>query len=205
MKKILAAGFFSAAALFALPALSACSATGVVEQVKQESFLDNYEYSDISDYDGFKNYTRDLKFKGVTVKDIDKAIKDGESFVLYCGFKNCPWCNSMIAVLNDIAIQYGRDIAYLDTRKDPSWSSNMDIDDYDLFVKYFGDYLDTDSEGKKHLYVPHVFFIKDGVVVAEHPGTAPGHENASDELTGEQKETLTQTLEEGFKKVTSID
>ena len=205
MKKILAAGFFSAAALFALPALSACSATGVVEQVKQESFLDNYEYSDISDYDGFKNYTRDLKFKGVTVKDIDKAIKDGESFVLYCGFKNCPWCNSMIAVLNDIAIQYGCDIAYLDTRKDPSWSSNMDIDDYDLFVKYFGDYLDTDSEGKKHLYVPHVFFIKDGVVVAEHPGTAPGHENASDELTGEQKEALTKTLEEGFKKVTSID
>ena len=205
MKKILAVGFFSAAALFALPALSACSATGVVEQVKQESFLDNYEYSDISDYDGFKNYTRDLKFKGVTVKDIDKAIKDGESFVLYCGFKNCPWCNSMIAVLNDIAIQYGCDIAYLDTRKDPSWSSNMDIDDYDLFVKYFGDYLDTDSEGKKHLYVPHVFFIKDGVVVAEHPGTAPGHENASDELTGEQKEALTKTLEEGFKKVTSID
>ena len=205
MKKILAAGFLSAVALFALPVLSACDTTGVVEQMKQESFLDNYDYCDISDYDGFKNYTRDLKFKSVTVKDIDKAIKDGESFVLYCGFKNCPWCNSMIAVLNDTAIQYGCDIAYLDTRKDPSWSSNMDIDDYDLFVKYFGDYLDTDSDGKKHLYVPHVFFIKDGVVVAEHPGTVPGHENASDDLTPEQKEKLTQTLEEGFKKVTRID
>lgn len=205
MKKILAAGFLSAVALFALPVLSACDTTGVVEQMKQESFLDNYDYYDISDYDGFKNYTRDLKFKSVTVKDIDKAIKDGESFVLYCGFKNCPWCNSMIAVLNDTAIQYGCDIAYLDTRKDPSWSSNMDIDDYDLFVKYFGDYLDTDSDGKKHLYVPHVFFIKDGVVVAEHPGTVPGHENASDDLTPEQKEKLTQTLEEGFKKVTRID
>ena len=205
MKKFLATGFLSAAALFALPALAACDTAGVVEQVKQESFLDNYEYYDVSDYDGFKNYTRDFKFKGVTVKDVDKAIKDGESFVLYCGFKNCPWCNSMISILNDTAIEYGLDIAYLDTRKDPSWSSNMDIDDYDLFVKYFGDYLDTDSDGKKHLYVPHVFFIKDGVVVAEHPGTAPGHENASDELTGEQKETLTQTFEEGFKKVTGID
>lgn len=205
MKKFLAAGFLSAAALFALPAVAACDTAGVVEQVKQESFLDNYEYSEVSDYDGFKNYTRDIKLKSVTVKDIDKAIKDGESFVLYCGFKKCPWCNSMIAILNDIAIQYGSDIAYLDTRKDPSWSSNMDIDDYDLFIKYFGDYLDTDTDGKKHLYVPHVFFIKDGVVVAEHPGTAPGHDSASDELTDEQKEALTKTLEEGFKKVTSIN
>ena len=205
MKKIIAACAISLAAFSALPALTACNSTGVVESVDKKSFLDEYAYSDMTDYDGLKNYARDLKFKEVTVKDVDKAMKAGESFVLYCGYKNCPWCNSIISVLNDAAIQYGMDIAYLNTRRDPSWKTNLDMDDYDVFVSYFGDYLDTDGDGKKHLYVPHIFFIKDGVVVAEHPGTAPGHENADDELTAEQKESLNKSLEEGFKAVAQIN
>ena len=205
MRKILAAGFVSLAVFSVFPALTACNSTGVVESVNKKSFLDDYSYSDMTDYEGLKNYSRDLKFKDVTVKDVDKAMKAGESFVLYCGYKDCPWCNSIISALNDAAIQYGTDIAYLNTRRDPSWKSNLDMDDYDVFVSYFGDYLDTDGDGKKHLYVPHIFFIKDGVVVAEHPGTAPGHENADDEFTSDQRELFNKALEDGFKALTQIN
>lgn len=193
-----------ALALSVSPTLVACDTTGVVESVSSESYFSSYEESDMEGYEGLRNYTRELKFRDVTVADIDKAMKANGSFVLYCGYKDCPWCNRMISILNDSAIEYGTQIAYLNTRKDPSWSSNTDIEGYDIFVKYFGDYLDTDSESKKHLYVPHVFFVKDGVVVSEHPGTAPGHEDASDELTNEQKSELKEIFEEGFTAITDL-
>ena len=109
-----------------------------------------------------------------------------------------------MTILNDTAIEYGMDIAYIDTRKDPSWKSNTDMDDYDVFVNYFGNYLDTDSDGKKHLYVPHVFFVRHGVVVKEHPGTVTGHNDSSDPLTSEQKEELHEIYTEGFKEVTDL-
>ena len=201
MNRFLTVGIVSASLLCFAPVLGGCNDSGVVESVDNGSPFSGFADADVSDYDGFKNYTRELRFKDVTVKDVDKAMKAGKSFVLYCGFKDCPWCNRVISLLNDSAIEYGTDIAYIDTRKDPSWSSNLDIDDYDVFVTYFGDYLDTDSDGKKHLYVPHVFFIKDGVVVAEHPGTVTGHENSGDELTEEQKKELKEIYSEGFKKV----
>ena len=201
MKKLLITGLISASVLCFTPVLTGCDNKGSVETVDNSSPFSSYEDADVADYEGFKNYTREIKFKDVTVKDVDKAMKGGESFVLYCGFKDCPWCNRVISLVNDTAIEYGTDIAYIDTRKDPSWKSNLDMDDYDVFVKYFGDYLDTDSDGKKHLYVPHIFFIKDGVVVEEHPGTVAGHENSGDELTDEQKKELKKIYSDGFKKV----
>ena len=42
--------------------------------------------------------------------------------------------------------------------------------DYDVVVNLFGQYLQYDDNGKKHLYTPHVFFIKDGDVVYEVEG-----------------------------------
>ena len=204
MKKIILAGSLAAAFVFSVPALAACNSSGVVESVGGESAFSSFPNADMTGYEGLENYTRELKFKDVTVKDVDKAMKAGKSFVLYCGYRDCPWCNKIISILNDSAIEYGTDIAYINTRKDPSWSSNTDLADYDVFVSYFGDYLDTDSDGKKHLYVPHIFFVKDGVVVDEHPGTVSGHENASDELTSEQKEKLSALLGEGFKSVTGL-
>ena len=46
----------------------------------------------------------------------------------------------------------------------------MDMKDYDVVVNLFGQYLQYDDDGKKHLYTPHVFFIKDGDVVYEVEG-----------------------------------
>lgn len=204
MKKIFAAAGMAAAVMLTFPTLEACDSSGVVESVENKYAFSSFPNSDMTGYDGLENYTRELRFKDVTVKDVDTAMKAGGSFVLYCGYDSCPWCNRIISILNDSAIQYGTDIGYIDTRKNASWSSNMDITDYDIFVNYFGDYLDEDDDGKKHLYVPHIFFVKDGVVVDEHPGTVPGHESASDELTKEQKDNLSNILGEGFKKVTEL-
>ena len=61
-----------------------------------------------------------------------------------------------------------------------------------------GEYLDMDTEGKPHLYVPDVYFIKDGQVVDRHEGVTPGLDSPSDALTEDMKKDLMAVLKEGF-------
>ena len=90
--------------------------------------------------------------------------------IIYFGFAKCPSCNEALPVLNDVAKEYHAEVGYINTRKDASWQSNMDMKDYDVVLELFGQYLQYDDDGKKHLYTPHVFFIKDGDVVYEVEG-----------------------------------
>ncbi len=162
--------------------------------------LSAYEISDMSGY-AIEELKGDTVFRSMTVKDMEKEMKDKNSFAVYFGFNDCPWCKKVLPTLNEVAKKEGFDVGYVDTRKDPSWSSNLDIDDYDKFVELAGQYLDTDKEGKKHLYVPHVFFIKDGIIVDEHDGVVPGYDSPSDEMTDEQKKELEKVYKECFDKI----
>jgi hypothetical protein len=90
-------------------------------------------------------------------------------------------------------------VGYVDTRRDPSWSSNIDIDDYDLFVEKFSDYLDYDDNGIKHLYTPHVFFIKNGETVFEHSGTVEGHAAHERSMEEAEIQQLKEIYRQGFE------
>ncbi len=152
--------------------------------------LEAYPVADMSGYDCAPGYDTAYRFRTMTVAEVAAEMDKGSTFVLYAGYNHCPWCNSMLNPLNDVATERGIDIAYIDTRADPSWQSNMDMADYDLFVECFGDVLELDDDGKKHLYVPHMFFVKDGKLVGDHPGTVSSQENSSDPLTQAQIEEL---------------
>ena len=160
--------------------------------------LSKFQVSDMGGYNGLSGYDKETVFVDVTMDDVDQLMKSGASFVLYAGFDNCPWCNVLIPYLNDAALEAGAKIAYVDTRRDPSWQSNLDLEGYDIFVEYFGEYLDMDTEGKPHLYVPDVYFIKDGQVVDRHEGVTPGLDSPSDALTEDMKKDLMAVLKEGF-------
>ena len=187
--------------------LSACGsvkAKGSVDGVEM-SDLSKFEASDMSGYEGLSDYKAksDLPFVDVTVRDVHELIEAKGTFVLFVSFANCPWCNAIIKQFLEVVDEVGSEdlkIAQLNTRKNPAWQNNMEIDDYDLFVEDFGDYLELDENNIKHLYVPHVFFVKDGAVVYEHQGAIPAM--GSDpymELSKAQKEELRNVYREGFK------
>jgi len=94
-----------------------------------------------------------------------------------------PWGN-----IADITKGEGAsiDIAYIDTRSDPSWKSNLDLLDYDLFIERVGSVLAEDDNGVPHLYVPHCFFIRNGQLVHDHSGTVPSQASPSDPLSEEE-------------------
>ncbi|MBP3815498.1 MAG: hypothetical protein J6H21_01370 [Firmicutes bacterium] len=184
-----------------LSLVSAGCSNGSGGQTQKPSPLAAYEKADMSGYGCMDEYTKDTVFVDVTMEDIDKLMQSKETFVLYAGFANCPWCNALLPRLNDVALEEGATIAYLDTRKNPEWKSNVDIDGYDKFKEYFGEYLDIDDSGEPHLYVPDTYFIKEGEVVFHHQGVTPGLANPNDEWTKDLIKEAETTLKEGFDKL----
>lgn len=161
--------------------------------------LAGFTASDMSGYEGLAGYEGELPFVDVTVADIHKMKEAGETFAVFFSYKDCPWCNAVIKEFTDAANEARAKVASIDTRKNPAWASNLDIDDYDVFVEDFGDYLEYDSNGIKHLYVPHVFFIKDGEVVSEHQGAIPSMgDDPYMQLTDEQRAELKKIYTDGF-------
>lgn len=178
--------------------LGACANGASPAGTSSDAALGKYEPVSLDSYECFSDYEGEYAFVSMTVQDIVAEMDAGSTFAVAAGFSNCPWCNTLFPYLNEVAIQRGATLGYLDTRANPEWQSNIDIDDYDLFAERFGSVLDEDADGIPHLYVPHVFFIKDGQLVDDHAGTVSGQENASDELSAEQQEELRTILNAGF-------
>lgn len=122
------------------------------------------KYADMS---GYKTYTSDMDgmYKNYTVKQLDKDISNNKSMIVYFGFNNCPYCNDLLPILTDINNHFKQEIYYIDTRKNPDWKSNLDIDDYDLLLTHIGKYLNKDENNKLHLYVPTIIFINEGKII----------------------------------------
>jgi len=122
------------------------------------------KYADMSKY---KTYSSDMDnmYINYTVKQLDKDINDKKSRIVYFGFTDCPYCNDLLPILTDINSHFKQEIYYIDTRKNPDWKSNLDIDDYDLLLTHIGKYLNKDEDNKLHLYVPTIIFINEGKII----------------------------------------
>ena len=164
--------------------------------------LKDFPDADFSGYAGLEGVEEFATYKDVTVADIAALVDAKETFVFLASFEDCPWCNAVIAELNAAAREAGIPVGSLDTRKNPAWKNNLDIDNYDLFVEYFGDYLEDDEDGRPHLYVPHIFFLCNGEVVYQHQGALAEMGNDPNMvLTDEQEEALIDIFRRGFATI----
>lgn len=154
--------------------------------------------ADMSGYEGLDDKDTQA-FIVSDVKDFLQRLDQKETFVAYFGFKDCPWCNDAISILNAEAKAAGINIYYINTRPNKRVKANREITDYDLLVKRVGQYFGENEEGNPYLYVPFVFFIKDGDVVFTHEGTVEGYlpeyMHISDEQLGQLKELYLQGFE----------
>ena len=155
-----------------------------------------------SDMSGYASFDPEAHYVFVnsTVKEMANDMAEGKSFVTYFGFARCPWCRDAMPILNSVANELGVEyINYVNTRSNPEWKSNLDIDDYDLLVEIAGDYLPLDDDNIKHLYVPTIFFVKNGeiVKVIEHLD----YDAKSVEVNAEQIEEYRQLFTEAFNEL----
>ena len=188
MKKL----FLSIFLILSLFMITACGKEEKeVKNVDASKFKEEYESINGKENDSGKiyrtlNIKEDNPFVYKEAKDIVDAINNKESFVVYFGFKTCPWCRSIVETLIEVASELGIDEVYyvdvLDIRdtlevnsKGKVVTSKEGSEDYlkliDLLDNVLADYSLTNSKGKnvdtkeKRIYAPNIVVVNDGVGV----------------------------------------
>lgn len=117
-----------------------------------------------------------------TAEKIVERIKDKETFIVYFGFKECPWCRSILEELTRVSIDQSvakiyyvdvtgiRDVKELDEGNNivtKEKGSDAYLELIDLLKDVLEDYTLTKDEekievGEKRIYAPNVVAIQKG-------------------------------------------
>ena len=144
-----------------------------------------------------KEYTEVDSNNVFVYRDIDEIINILEkgTGIVYLGFPECPWCQTYVKYLNEVASDLGVEkIYYYNIREDRS----NNTEEYQKVVSILEEYLQNDEEGNKRIYVPSVISVKKGEIVGFDDETAwdtKGFEKPSDYWTDEEVKDLKAKLE----------
>ena len=125
----------------------------------------NDKSADLSAYEGFTDEQN--AFVEISLEASLEKIEQGESFMIYYGKPNCPWCIEAVPVLNEAAKENGAVVYYVDTSKPENYSEAM----IEKIMTLFEGWLLKDEEGEEGFYVPDVALIVNGRVAANHIAT----------------------------------
>lgn len=177
------------------------------------------------------NEKNNLKYPTVTLSDDNPFVYRSESEivnilknktgVIYFGFSGCPWCRSILPVLEDAAKETGiaqvfyldiqniRDVLELD-ENDKVVTSKEGSNGYyqivELLDEYLSEYSLTNekgeeiSTGKKRLFAPTVVGVLNGEIVSFHEGSLDSQKSGYDALDDEEKEELKKIYVELIQK-----
>ncbi len=140
-------------------------------------------------------------YKEIEVNDVIKKIEKKESFVLIMGFPECPWCQAIMPVLNEVAKENKvKTVYYLYIKDIRDNTSSEGHNDYlKLQDNYFNDAIDE----KNRINAPTVVKVENGTMTKHHINTVDSHiinENmVLPPLTDEQLKELKIILGEFFK------
>ena len=137
----------------------------------------------------------DNPIKYASFKEVEELFAKGTG-IIYFGFPSCPWCRNMIPVLFDVAKENNvNTIYYVNPRELKS-----NTEEYNKLLEILNPYLE-ESDGGKVLYVPDVYFIKDGKVVGHHLSTVESQTDPRISLNEEQVKELSSIYQELLNKM----
>lgn len=142
-----------------------------------------------------------------TTKDIVEKVENKETFVVYFGFKECPWCRSVVEELIKAAKDKGVNTIYYvdvkDIRNEKTIDENGVISttkkgdkDYLTLLKEFHDVLsdyilymgdEKVYDGEKRIYAPNVIVVSKGKAIQMETGTPENLKDPYGKLTKEMK------------------
>ena len=150
---------------------------------------------DMSVYPGFND--PDHNFKRVTLKEANRIYKEGGSGILYYGYSHCSWCPQAVPVMNEVAKDLDMTIYYIDVESDDGNTEES----YNELISLTQDFLKKDENGKPSMYVPQVFVVKNGEIVADHLSTVDSYKPSQGNMTEKQNRELYKIYEKMFKKL----
>lgn len=164
---------------------------------------DNNEESDAVIF--AREYTEVSEDNVFVYRDIDEIINimENGTGIVYLGFPECPWCQTYVKYLNEIAKEEGIEKIYyyniLEDRKN-------NTEEYKKIVKYLEKELQLDEEGNARIFVPNVSFHVDGKLVGNDCETSldtKGFKDPNEYWNEKEVKDLKEKLSEYMEKVLS--
>ena len=138
--------------LYIIPIIFVLLLVGCKKDETNDALKFSEEYTQVDKY----NY-----FVYRNAEEIIKILENGTG-VVYLGFPECPWCQTYVKYLNEVADMEGLEkIFYFNILEDRKNNTN----NYQKIVKKLNDYLRYDEEGNKKVYVPAIIFVSEGEII----------------------------------------
>lgn len=165
---------------------------------KDEFFKINNNITDSERfYTEYNEVPVDNVFKYATAKEAIELF-ESDLAVIFFGFKECKWCQSYAPILNDFAKENNIDtIYYVDIKEDRA----NNTEEYKTLVTLLESYLEQDSDGNKRIYVPDVYFIKDGKILGHNNDTSMEQGADIEGYYEEYGDELKQKINDLFNKI----
>ena len=169
-----------------------------IDKTKEEINDKNNEEINNNDITKFKEEYEALNDKSVKMEvnenaklhylDIDGAIDflKNKTGILYFGFPTCPWCRNILPVLFNVSIDNNEEIYYFN----PKELRETNDEKFNKIMEILDKYLKSNSNGEKTLYVPDVYFVKDGNIKGHHLSSVESQTNPYETLNDSQKQEL---------------
>ncbi len=142
-------------------------------------------------------------FEYVSANQILYMIENKKTALIVLGFKECPWCQALMPVLNEAAKnEEVEKVYYLDIKTMRDDTTTSEHKKYLMLKEAFSEAVD---ESKDRLNAPTVIFLKDGELVDYHIDTVITHvmndNNVLPPLTKDEHKELIEILESKIDKI----
>lgn len=190
-------------------AITACTNKKEVVKTDAQKFKEEYESINGTkrEKDGKEIRTIEIAENNpmvyATAEEIAKMMDDKETFAVYFGFKDCPWCRSMVTTLIECANELKlTKIYYVDVKeirdtlevKDGEIITSVEGSEgyYQLLAKLdnvLSDYALNDVDGnpvdtnEKRIYAPNVVVVKNGEALELTDGISDKQTDAYGEIS----------------------
>lgn len=135
---------------------------------------------------GFISFLTITKFKE-NEKDVsiilDRMLENKKGIYVF-GFEDCPWCQQLYPVLDEVIKQKDEDVYYIDTH-----SNEFKENDRKNLQTYI-----NENTGYEDIIVPLVVFISQDRYTQYHIGTVEGHDATKEYLSKNQTKDLKRHL-----------
>lgn len=147
----------------------------------------------------YSSLDKNNNFKEIDLTTLNKMLKEKQSFYLVMGFPKCPWCQSLMPVLDDVSKSNNQLVYYLDIFQ---MRENEKDKDFKLFHEVVDEYFYLSKSENGKINAPTFYKISEGKVILYHINTVPSHVKNDigvlPELTIEQEKELKNILNNYF-------
>ena len=171
-------------------------AFNVNEAKESEKSVDAVE--DLAMHEQYEGLPEDNRFIEESGSQIVDLFENGTGIILL-GFKECPWCQKTVPLLNQAAETEDQSVHYLDIREERSNNTHL----YRELITILEPYLKKDENGTPTISTPDISYVKDGEIVwrFELDPVTEAEKTPETYWTDERQERAITTFRENMQKL----